>query len=150
MAVKKFYSGTIRKQVLISASPDKVWRTVTNVGKVAGQLDEIRRVSIVSKTKRGLGTIRELVFADGSIVEEHTVLWNPKHSFSYVAITGLPMRVYHATFSIRPKSKRSAYLVLSTYLSSEKMTERQFEEFVLDLDRFYVKMLEIIRFQSET
>lgn len=149
MTVKKFYSGTVRKKILINATRDKVWKKISNVVGLADQIDEIKKTIQLSKIKRGVGAIRQFTFDDGSVIEEHVVVWNPKHSFSYVATTGLPMRVYHATFSIQSKNKKSVYLIWSTYLNSKKMTAKQFKEFVLNLEAFYEKTLRSIKLQLE-
>lgn len=76
-------------------------------------------------------------------------MWNSSHSFSYIATTGLPLRVYHATLSIQPKNKKSVYLTWSSYLYSKKMTVKQFDEFVLYLEAFYEKSLRNIKFELE-
>jgi len=147
--VKKFHSGTVKKQILINATHDKVWKKISNIVGLPGWIDEIKKATYLSKIKRGVGAIRKLTFDDGNVIEEHVVIWNPNHSFSYIATTGLPLRVYHATLSVQPKNKKSVYLTWSAYLNSKKMTVMQFNEFVLYLEAFYTKSLRNIKFQLE-
>jgi hypothetical protein len=147
--VKKFRSQTVKKRILINTTHDKVWKKISNIVGLPGWIDEIRKATYLSKIKRGVGAIRKLTFDDGNVIEEHVVVWNPDHSFSYIATTGLPLRVYHATLSVQPRNKKSAYLTWSSYLNSKKMTVKQFNEFVLYLEAFYEKSLRNIKFQLE-
>ncbi len=148
-SIKKFHSGTVRKRILINAKNDKVWKKISNIVGLPEWIDEIKKATYLSKIKYGVGAIRKLTFDDGNVIEEHIVIWNPKQSFSYIAITGLPLRVYHATISIQSKNKKSVYLTWSSYLNSEKMTVKEFKEFVLYLEAFYEKSLRALRFQLE-
>jgi hypothetical protein len=148
--VKKFHSKTVRKRIPINATQGKVWKKISNIVGLPSWIDEIKKATYLSKIKRGVGTIRKLTFDDGNVIEEHIVVWNPDHSFSYIATTGLPLRVYHATLSVQPRNKKSAYLTWSTYLNSKKMTIKQFNEFVLYLEAFYEKSLRNIKFQLES
>jgi len=146
---KKFHSGIVKKRVLINATEDKVWEKISNIVGLPEWIDEIKKASYLSKIKRGIGAIRKLTFDDRNVIEEQVVMWIPKQSFSYVATTGLPLRVYHATLSIQPKNKKSVYLIWSSYLDSKKMTTKQFKEFVLYLETFYEKSLRNIKNQLE-
>ncbi len=148
-STKKFHSGTVRKQILINATRNKVWKKISNIVGLPEWIDEIKKATYLSKIKYGVGAIRKLTFDDGNVIEEHIVIWNPKQSFSYIATTGLPLRVYHATISIQSKNKKSVYLTWSSYLNSEKMTVKEFKEFVLYLETFYEKSLRVLKFQLE-
>jgi hypothetical protein len=134
---KKFHSGMVEKRILINATHNKVWKKISNIVSLPEWIDEIKKATYLSKTKLGVGAIRKLTFDDGNVIEEHVVIWNPKNSFSYIATTGLPLRIYHATLSIKPRDKKSVYLVWSAYLNSKKMTAGQFKEFVSYLQVFY-------------
>lgn len=149
MSGKKFYSDTIKKKILINTTRDRIWKKISDVNWMAEQIDEIRTVKSIPKRNRGVGAIRKFTFYDGNEIEEHVVAWNPKDSFSYVATTGLPLRMYHATLSIQPKNKKTAYLVWSTYLNSKKMTARQFKEFIVGLETFYENSLKKIKLTLE-
>ena len=146
---KKFHSGTVRKRILINATHGKVWKKISNIVGLPEWIDEIKKATYLSKIKRGVGAIRKLTFDDGNVIEEHVVIWNPNHFFSYIATTGLPLRVYHATISIQSKNKKSVYLTWSSYLNSKKMTAKEFKEFVLYLETFYEKSLRALKFQLE-
>ena len=146
---KKFHSGTVRKRILINATHGKVWKKISNVVGLPEWIDEIKKATYLSKIKRGVGAIRKLTFDDGNAIEEHVVLWNPNHFFSYIATTGLPLRVYHATISIQSKNKKSVYLTWSSYLNSKKMTAKEFKEFVSYLETFYEKSLRALKVQLE-
>jgi len=138
---KKFYSGVVKKQVLINASQKKVWRKISNIIGLPEWIDEIKTAVHLSKTKRGIGAIRKLTFDDGNIIEEHIVNWEDGRFLSYVAIGGLPLRVYHATLLIKPRTKNSVYLVWHNYMNSKKMTNKQYTEFQSYIEKFYQKSL---------
>ena len=149
VSAKKFHSGTVRKQILINATRDKVWKKISNIVGLPEWIDEIKKATYLSKIKRGVGAIRKLTFDDGNVIEEHVVIWNPNHFFSYIATTGLPLRVYHATISIQSKNKKSVYLTWSSYLNSTKMTVKEFKEFVSYLETLYEKSLRALKVQLE-
>jgi len=146
---KKFHSGAVKKQILINATHDKVWKKISNIVGLPIWIDEIKKATYLSKIRHGVGAIRKLTFDDGNVIEEHVVMWSPKHFFSYIATTGLPLRVYHATLSIQSKNKKSVYLIWSAYLNSKKMTAMEFKDFVLYLEAFYEKSLRNLKFQLE-
>jgi len=146
---KKFHIGTVKKKILVNATHDKVWKKISNIVGLPEWVEEIKKATYLSKIKRGVGAIRKLTFDDGNVIEEHVVIWNPKQSFSYIATTGLPLRVYHATLSIQPKNKKLVYLAWSSYLNSKKMTAKQFKEFILYLETFYEKSLRNLKYQLE-
>ena len=148
-SAKKFHSETVRKRILINTKYDKVWKKISNIIGLPEWIDEIKKATYLSKIKRGVGAIRKLTFDDENVIEEHIVLWNPKQSFSYIATTGLPLRVYHATISIQSKNKKSVYLTWSSYLNSKKMTVKEFKEFVSYLETFYEKSLRVLKSQLE-
>ena len=58
------------------------------------------------------------------------VAWKKGEYFTYVATEGLPLRAYVATISIKSKTKSQTELTWQSYLNSEKMTEKQFIEFI--------------------
>jgi len=147
---KKFHSGTVKKRILINAAHDKVWKKISNIIGLPEWIAEIKNATYLSKIKRGVGAIRKLTFDDGNVIEEHVVIWSPKQSFSYIATTGLPLRVYHATISIQSKNKKSAYLTWSSYLNSKKMTVKEFKDFVSYLETFYEKSLRNLKSQLES
>jgi len=142
---KKFHSGIVKKQVLINASQKKVWRKISNIVGLPEWINEIKTAAYLSKTKRGIGAIRKLTFDDGNIIEEHIVNWENGKFLSYVATNGLPLRVYHATLLIKPRTKNSVYLVWHNYMISEKMTKKQFVEFQSYIGEFYQKSLKNLK-----
>ena len=83
----------------------------------------------------------KLFFNDGNIVEEHVVAWKNKSYFSYIAVSGLPLRVYHATILMKPLKKKSVKVTWQSYLNSKKMTKKDFSEFVTFLEKFYEESL---------
>ena len=102
---KKFHSSTLKKSIRISTSPEKAW---TNISKIAQLqwLDGIKSSKFLSEKTRGIGATRRISFLDGTIVKEIVVGWRPKNYFSYIAVSGLPLRGYHATISIINKKNR--------------------------------------------
>ncbi len=146
---KTYHSGMVKKSILIKASHDKVWRTVSNIAGLPEWLIQVKKTVYLSKKKRGIGAIRNITFDDGNQIEEHIVSWNEKKSFSYVAVTGLPLRVYHATIYIQSKTSKSTQVTWQSYLNSKKMTKKQFDEFVSFMNDFYQASLKNLKVKLE-
>ena len=146
---KTYHSGTVKKSVLIKASSDKVWRTVSNIAGLPEWLIQVKKTVYLSKTKRGVGAVRNITFDDGNQIEEHIVSWNNKKSFSYIAVTGLPLRIYYATISIQSQSTKSTKVTWQSYLNSKKMTKKQFNEFVSFMNDFYQASLKNLKVKLE-
>ena len=142
---KFFHNGFVKKSVKINAIHDKVWNKVSNIAGLPEWLIDVKKTVYLSKRKKGVGTIRNITFSDGNQIEEHVVAWNNKKSFSYLAITGLPLRVYHATISVKANSKKSTTVTWCTYLSSKKMKITEFNEFVVFLQDFYKASLQNLK-----
>ena len=147
---KKFHSGFVKKSVIINAEPGKVWNKISNIIGLGLWVIEIKKTLSLSKNKRGVGTIRKIFFNDGNIVEEHVVAWKNKSYFSYVAVSGLPLRVYHATISMKPLKKKSVKVTWQSYLNSKKMTKKEFSEFVTFLENFYQESLRNLKTKLES
>ena len=86
---------------------------------------------------------------DGTIVDEIIVGWKPKKYFSYIAISGLPLRGYHATISINVKDKNSLIVKWESFFSSQLMGEKEFKEFYKLLSDFYANSLKNLRTSLE-
>ena len=146
---KTFHTGMVKKSILIKASRDKVWRTVSNIAGLPEWLIQVKKTVYLSKTKRGVGAVRNITFDDGNQIEEHIVSWNNKKSFSYIAVTGLPLRLYYATISIQPKTAKSTLVTWQSFLNSKKMTKKQFNEFVSFMNDFYQASLKNLKVKLE-
>lgn len=149
MKKKSYHSGIVKKSVRINSNQEKVWKGISNVVGLPNWLIDVKKTIYLSKKKRGIGTIRNVIFNDGNEIEEHVVDWKEKSSFSYLAISGLPLRVYHATISIQSNSKRSTIVTWKTYLSSKKMSKDEFNEFVKFLENFYKDSLKNLKTNLE-
>ena len=146
---KGYFSCKVRKSILIKANQEKVWRKISNIVGLPEWVVDVKKTIFLSKTKRGVGAVRKLTFADGNIIEEHIVSWKNKYSFSYVAVSGLPLRAYYATLSIKHISKNSVRLTWGSYFNSKKMSKKEFLEFVLFLGSFYTKSLKNLKSKIE-
>jgi len=146
---KKFHSGLVKKSIRINQTRDKVWRKVSNIVGLPEWLIDVKKTVYLSKTKRGVGAIRNITFDDGNQIEEHVVAWENKKYFSYLAVSGLPLRVYHATISIRSVSKKSTAVTWQSYLNSKKMSKREFNEFVKFMEKFYQASLKNLKLVLE-
>ncbi len=145
---KTYYSGTVKKSILIKASRDKVWRKVSNIVGLPEWLIDVKKTVYLSKVKRGVGAIRNITFDDGNQIEEHVVAWDNKNYFSYIAVTGLPLRFYHATISVKPQ-KKSTGVTWQSYFNSKKMTKKEFNEFVSFMNDFYQASLKNLKSNLE-
>jgi uncharacterized protein YndB with AHSA1/START domain len=145
MVKKSFHTGTVKKTVTIKAPKDKVWRKISNIIGLPSWLTDVTKTEYLSKKKRGIGAIRLITFADGNEIEEHVVAWENKEYFTYVATEGLPLRAYVATISIKSKTRTTTELTWQSYLNSEKMSEKQFLEFLVFIGSFYEASLENLK-----
>ena len=96
--IKDYHNGIVKKSITINASKEKVWKKISNIIELEW-LEGIKIVKSISSKKQGIGAIRELEFQDGSIIKEFIVGWKNNEYFSYIAVSGLPLRGYHATIS---------------------------------------------------
>jgi len=133
---------------LVKTSRDKVWRKVSNIVGLPDWLIDVKKTVYLSKTKRGVGAIRNITFDNGNQIEEHVVTWNNKKYFSYIAVTGLPLRFYYATISIK-QQKKSTRVTWQSYFNSKKMTKKEFNEFVSFMGSFYQASLRNLKSKLE-
>ena len=103
---KSYHADTLKKSVTIASSLQKTWNVVSKIVDLKW-LDNIKTAKFLSAKTRGIGATRHISFIDGTNVEEIIVGWKPKKYFSYIAISGLPLRGYHATITITAKNKNS-------------------------------------------
>lgn len=146
---KSFQTGTVKKIIKINASKDKVWRKISNIVGLPSWLVDVTKTGYLSKKKKGVGSIRLITFEDGNKIEEHIVAWENGKYFTYVATVGLPLRAYVATISIKSKTKTTTQLTWKSYLNSEKMSEKQFHEFLVFMGCFYQASLENLKILLE-
>jgi len=142
---KSFHSGTIKKTITIKASKDKVWRKISNIVGLPSWLPDVTKTEYLSMRKKDVGAIRLITFADGNKIEEHIVAWEKGEYFTYVATEGLPLRAYVATISIKKKTKTNTQLTWQSYLNSQKMSEKEFLEFLVFMGSFYEASLENLK-----
>lgn len=146
--MKKFYTGTVKKSVSIKAPKEKVWKKISNIVGLSW-LEGQKRTIYLSKKKRSVGSIRKIFFENGDIVEEHIVGWKNNEYFSYIAVSGLPLRAYHATISMEQSGKNSVKITWQSYFNSEKMTRKEFSDFVKFLSGFYQNSLKNLKTSLE-
>ena len=146
---KTNYSGGVKKSILINATSDRVWKKLSNITGLSEWVLDVKKTVYLSKIKRGIGAIRNITFDDGNQIEEHVVAWENKKYFSYLAVNGLPLRVYHATISINPKARKLTQVTWQSYLNSKKMTKKEFDDFVSFLGIFYQRSLENLKSKLE-
>ena len=148
VAVKKFHTGTMKKSITVNASKQKTWSKVSKITNLSWLVDQ-KKTLFASKTKTGNGAIRKIHFADGNIVEEHIVGWKKGEYFSYIAVSGLPLRAYHATISLKSKSKNTTQITWQSYFNSQKMSKKEFAEFVSFIGSFYANSLKNLKNELE-
>lgn len=137
---KLYHTGTIKKSITINARKDKIWEILGNIASLPQWVIGVKKTEILSKKKKGIGSIRKIILEDGTIIEEHTVRWDEGNSFSYVATSGLPLRVYYATITLQSKNGRST-AIWESYFNSQLMTKQEFDEFVDNMTNFYSESL---------
>jgi hypothetical protein len=149
MVKKTFHTGSVKKTIKINASKDKVWRKISNIAGLPTWVVDVKKTVYLSKKKTDVGAIRLITFEDGNQIEEHVVAWKKGEYFTYIATEGLPLRAYVATISIKPKSKNSIELTWGSYLNSEKMSEKEFLDFIVFMAAFYEASLENLKASLE-
>ena len=142
--MRKYHTGTVKKTVSVKATKQKVWRKISNIIGLSW-LEGQKRTIYLSKKKRDVGSIRKIFFENGDVVEEHIVGWKNNEYFSYIAVSGLPLRAYHATISIEQIGKNSVKITWQSYFNSEKMTRKEFSDFVKFLSGFYQNSLKNLK-----
>jgi len=142
------HAGTAKRSVIIKASVETVWKKLSKITKL-DWLEEQKSSKFLSQKKYGVGAIRLISFEDGSDVEEHVVEWYTKKSFSYIAITGLPLLAYLATISMKKVSSGRVKVTWQSYFISDKK-KKEFLEFSKFLNRFYSKSLQNLKSDIET
>ena len=135
--------GSAKKNVVIKAGVETVWRKLSKITKL-DWLEEQKSSKFLSQKKYGVGAIRLISFEDGSDVEEHVVEWNTKKGFSYIAITGLPLLASLATISIKKVSSGRVKVTWQSYFVSDKK-KKEFLEFSKFLNQFYSKSLQNLK-----
>jgi len=146
---KQYRSGTVKKSILIHVANDKAWEKISNIVDLFWVLD-VQKTVFLSEIERGIGAIRKITFDDGNIVEETIVGWNNGNYLSYIATSGLPLRVYHATISIAPLEKKSMKVSWQSFFNSEKMTKKEFSEFLNFMNLFYKNSLSNLKSSLES
>jgi hypothetical protein len=147
--MKMFHTGTIKKTITIKASREKVWAKLSNITGLSSWVLDVKKTTYKSKKRRGIGAIRKIIFEDGSTVEEHVIGWKNGEYFTYIATEGLPLRAYVATISINSKNKKSSQITWQSYLNSNKMSTKQFREFLSEMGSFYQSSLENLKLSLE-
>ncbi len=144
-----YHTGTVKKTVRINVAKDKLWKKISNIAGLAEWVADVKKTEYISEKKTGIGTVRLITFEDGNRIEEHVVAWKKGESFTYIATEGLPLRAYVATISIKPRTDKQTEITWQSYLNSEKMSEKQFIEFVVFLGSFYEASLENLKMLLE-
>ena len=142
---RRFHSGVVKRSVLIHSTKEKVWRTLSNITNLPQWATGVKKTVLKSKIKRGVGAIRDVILDDNTVLEEHIVDWQDDHSFSYVAVTGMPVRTYFAMLSIKPRNRNSVTLTWSCYVNTKKITTSEFKHLKSDLDSLYKTSLKNLK-----
>ena len=134
----------MEKSVIVNVSKQKAWNKISQIANLSW-VEGVEKTIFLSKSKTGNGAIRKIHFVDGNDVEEHIVGWNKGEYFSYIAVSGLPLRAYHATISLKSKGKNSTQITWQSYFNSRKMSKKEFSEFVTFIGSFYANSLKTLK-----
>ena len=140
-----FHTGTVQKSITVNVPKKKAWNKISNIAGLPLWVVDVKETVFLSEKKRGVGAIRLITFDDGNKIEEHVVAWENGQYFTYVATEGLPLRAYVATISIKSKTPAKTQITWQSYLNSQKMSEKQFLEFLAFMGSFYEASLENLK-----
>ena len=138
---KEFHTDIVKQSIMIKASKKQVWSKISNIASMPMWAVNVKDTIILTKKKKGVGAIRLVIFENSDVIEEHIVAWKDKESFTYVATSGLPLRAYVATISVKQNTKYTK-LTWESYLNSQEMTSKEFSDFVEFINSFYHTSLE--------
>ena len=127
----------MKRSVVAKAPRARAWRAVSDIAGLPKWVVGAKKCTLRAGARRGIGAVREIVFDDGSRVEEHIVAWKGAESFSYVAVSGLPLQVYVATISLAGGGAGATRITWQSYMASGKMTGGQFARFLASMGAFY-------------
>ena len=134
----------MKKMITVNVPKKKAWNKVSQIANLSW-VEDVKNTGFLSKSRTGNGAIRKIKFNDGNFVEEHIVGWKKGEYFSYIAVSGLPLRAYHATISLKPKGKNTTQITWQSYFNSQKMTKKEFSEFVTFIGTFYANSLKNLK-----
>ena len=138
----------MKKSITVKVSKKKAWSKVSQIANLSW-LEGEEDTKFLSKSKTGNGVIRKIKFNDGNTVEEHVVGWKKEEYFSYIAVSGLPLRAYHATISLKSKGKNNTQITWQSYFNSQKMSKKEFAEFISFIGSFYANSLKNLKASLE-
>ncbi len=144
-----FHAYTLRRSVTVRASKGEAWGAVSKIMALPRWVEGVKECRPgPGGRRRGVGAVRDVVFGDGTVIEEHVVAWRDGESFSYVAVSGLPLlRAYVATISVGDAgaSGGSARITWQSHMSSKRMTSGEFGRFVESMQGLYSASLGNLR-----
>jgi carbon monoxide dehydrogenase subunit G len=138
---KSYHNDSFSRSVIISAPPNKVWEILGNPVSLPEWIPGIVKTTYLSKIHTGIGVVREITLDDGTIIEEHFVDWKENEYVSYIMVRGFPLRGYFAKMAMEPLGEGAVLFTWSTYYTTQKMTDEEFEAFASNLRTFFEKSL---------
>lgn len=142
------HCGTVTQSIIINLPPSAIWKEISNFVGLTEWVVDVKKTEFLSKTKRGIGAVRKITFADGTEVIEYAVGWLDGEYLSYIATSGLPLDGYHATISILQKGN-TTHLKWTSFLISDGPDKKQFEEFLIFMESFYANSLKNLKIKLE-
>jgi hypothetical protein len=146
---KTYHNGIIRKSIRINQPYDVLWNKLSDIVGLPSWVIGVAKTEFLSKIKRNVGAVRLITLDDGTKIRERITGWNDKNYFSYIATSGLPLRSYHATISLKPLNKKETTITWKSHFNSKEMTKTEFEEVVKSLEDFYKKSLATLKKSQE-
>ena len=143
------HAGTVRRAARIRAPRARVWRRVSDIGRLHSWAEGAAGTDYLTRRRRGVGAARLVAFADGRRVEEHVTAWKAGESYTYVATAGLPVSAYVATVSLGPARGGTA-VTWRSYVCSDSLGRDGFAALLESLGAFYGASLANLARQLET
>lgn len=135
---------TVSISQTINATPAQVWALI---GNFHGIMDWFPGVTECRPEGNGVGAIRHLTMADGSVISDRLVVDQPGQSYSYEIAAGeIPMKNYLGTVSVEPNGDGSTL----RYHGSFEVTDEQREPATGFIKQIYTGAFENARQLLET
>ena len=128
----------VEEEVLLAASPAKVWAVMGDYAGLAGWHPAVAKTGIVRGKNNQRGAVREFETRDGARIIESLQSMQPGRSMTYrIVESPLPVSDYQSTLSVQAKGKGSRVVWKSRFnaINSPEMDDAKVKALVAGIYR---------------